>query len=387
MNEIAKVFSSLLLLGAGFAGASLFGPPDLVDNFANQWSSPAQQDPQALRPLDANTPAMPQPLVASAGDAMPIESAVNDLGFQPAVGQFAANSTTNQTITTQWNDQPLAATSTPNDWLREIHAPTTSNASNHSEQSHHVAKANPALAALPELQGPQRTSASSQQPPIQNVDPTSADAWGIPDVSSADQPFVSSAMSSPVDVPSVQKPFGSLNTQEYQPAPYESAFRGIEAPAVQRAPERLTAGSERTHVVADGDTLPLLAERYLGDARLAQELYMHNQDRLQHPDLLPIGVILKLPNRPAQVAAEPSRSWQERPAPQLVPAQSQPNDSPFSSSPFTTIGNEHRSTTAASQGIVHQSKVHQSKLVPIGEEPARPVAATPESIYQEDYSW
>lgn len=379
MNEIAKVFSSLLLLGAGFAGASLFGPPDLVDNFANQWSSPTQQDPQALRPLDANTRAMPLPLVASAADAMPIETVSKDNGFQTAVGQFATNSTRNQTVTTQWNDQPQAAASAPNDWLREIHTPTNPITSAPSQQLHRVAKANPALVALPELQAPERVSASSQQAPNQHVDPTSADAWGIPDVSAAEQPFTGSTMSAPVEAPSIQEPFGSFNAQEFQAEPYESAFRGIEAPAVQRTPEKVAAGSERTHVVADGDTLPILAERYLGDAQLAQELYVYNQDRLQHPDLLPIGVILKLPNRPA---VEPRQSWQERPVPQLVPAQSQPNESPFNSSPFTTIGNPHHPAPRTSHGIVHQSK-----LVPIGQEPARPVTATPQPLYLEDYSW
>ncbi len=61
------------------------------------------------------------------------------------------------------------------------------------------------------------------------------------------------------------------------------------------APADATA---RTHKVVDGDTLTALADRYLGSAARAQELYEANRDVLHDPELLPIGVELKLPPRP-----------------------------------------------------------------------------------------
>jgi nucleoid-associated protein YgaU len=55
-----------------------------------------------------------------------------------------------------------------------------------------------------------------------------------------------------------------------------------------------TAG---THRVVDGDTLRGLAGRYLGNPDRALEIYQANRDVLPNPEVLPIGVELKLPPR------------------------------------------------------------------------------------------
>ena len=52
-----------------------------------------------------------------------------------------------------------------------------------------------------------------------------------------------------------------------------------------------------THTIVDGDTLPALAERYLGSSARANEIYEANRDVLRDPALLPIGMELKLPPR------------------------------------------------------------------------------------------
>jgi hypothetical protein len=49
--------------------------------------------------------------------------------------------------------------------------------------------------------------------------------------------------------------------------------------------------------VVDGDSLPKLAGRYLKDPDRAWEIYRLNRDVLRSPDLLPIGIVLKLPTR------------------------------------------------------------------------------------------
>jgi nucleoid-associated protein YgaU len=54
---------------------------------------------------------------------------------------------------------------------------------------------------------------------------------------------------------------------------------------------------DRRHRIADGDTLPRLAERYLGSAERYLEIYEHNRDVLHSPDELPIGVELRIPTR------------------------------------------------------------------------------------------
>ena len=51
----------------------------------------------------------------------------------------------------------------------------------------------------------------------------------------------------------------------------------------------------RTHKIVDGDTLPTLADRYLGSASRAGEIFAANRDVLLDPELLPIGAELKIP--------------------------------------------------------------------------------------------
>ncbi len=43
------------------------------------------------------------------------------------------------------------------------------------------------------------------------------------------------------------------------------------------------------HTIADGDSLPELARRYLGDPDRAEEIWQWNCDRLSDPEMLPVG--------------------------------------------------------------------------------------------------
>ena len=58
-----------------------------------------------------------------------------------------------------------------------------------------------------------------------------------------------------------------------------------------------TDDEPRRHKIVDGDTLPALAERYLGSAARANEIFDANRDVLPDPELLPIGAKLKIPPR------------------------------------------------------------------------------------------
>ena len=69
--------------------------------------------------------------------------------------------------------------------------------------------------------------------------------------------------------------------------------------------------SARTHKIVDGDTLATLAERYLGDAGRSLELYEVNRDLLPNPEVLPIGLELKIPPRQEEAASSPSVMPQE----------------------------------------------------------------------------
>jgi nucleoid-associated protein YgaU len=61
----------------------------------------------------------------------------------------------------------------------------------------------------------------------------------------------------------------------------------------QMLPE--TASAPPTHKIIDGDTLPSLAERYLGSASRAMEIYEANRNVLANPQELTIGLELKIP--------------------------------------------------------------------------------------------
>ena len=53
------------------------------------------------------------------------------------------------------------------------------------------------------------------------------------------------------------------------------------------------------HAIVNGDTLEALAERYLGRADRAEEIFAANRTRLHDPEILPIGIKLTIPRRVA----------------------------------------------------------------------------------------
>jgi nucleoid-associated protein YgaU len=56
-----------------------------------------------------------------------------------------------------------------------------------------------------------------------------------------------------------------------------------------------TDKTPQNHRIVDGDTLAALAERYLGSAARAKEIFEANREVLSDPALLPIGAELKIP--------------------------------------------------------------------------------------------
>lgn len=80
-----------------------------------------------------------------------------------------------------------------------------------------------------------------------------------------------------------------------RPASYESAS-GEPPSEVAAAPDDQDS-IERRHIVVDGDSLARLADRYLDDPQLADEIFRRNRNVLNDPDLLPIGVELVIPDR------------------------------------------------------------------------------------------
>jgi len=102
---------------------------------------------------------------------------------------------------------------------------------------------------------------------------------------------------SPVPAATVaQQPRANLLQTSFDP----HAGEADRAPAdglTRRSGEEPTT-SLRTHVIVDGDSLPRLAARYLDDPQRGKEIFQLNQGTLTDPELLPIGLELKIPPRP-----------------------------------------------------------------------------------------
>jgi nucleoid-associated protein YgaU len=67
------------------------------------------------------------------------------------------------------------------------------------------------------------------------------------------------------------------------------------AAAAAAAPPAPAAPAPRTHRVTSGDTLTRISSRYYGTATRWQEIFNANRDKLRNPDVLPLGVELRIP--------------------------------------------------------------------------------------------
>jgi nucleoid-associated protein YgaU len=98
----------------------------------------------------------------------------------------------------------------------------------------------------------------------------------------------------------VVKPLEPIAPPPLLPPSYERgdsrAASGWEIPTADVSTGETTRPQTPTsHKIVDGDTLAKLAQRYLGDAGRAGELFQANRDVLGSSDILPIGALLKIP--------------------------------------------------------------------------------------------
>jgi len=77
----------------------------------------------------------------------------------------------------------------------------------------------------------------------------------------------------------------------------------------------------RRHKITNGDSLPGLAQRYLGSADRFLEIFQFNREILSHPDVLPIDLEIRIPPR-QQGSSEPLVP--RRPSVPIAPAPSKP---------------------------------------------------------------
>ncbi len=90
----------------------------------------------------------------------------------------------------------------------------------------------------------------------------------------------------PVDAEKLPPPLAAKYPETSRPS---DSHRGASADLL------LPPTGPRTHKVVNGDTLAVLAQRFLGSAERAREIFDANRDVLSDPELLPIGAELKIP--------------------------------------------------------------------------------------------
>ena len=320
VNELNKLLLSLLLVAAGFFAASCFGPPDLTNRVFGVWDGSGLDPAQSLRPLPpstlrSNAPEPPAQQVAPGPSQRPVTAQAH-VAPEPPSDSFA------------WDDA-TTSNAAPAD------RPFRLTAANEEDAWGRPAFETPAWGAQP-------PAASEPSPGFATSDPAPLAA----------PPLAAAAPSGPT--------FGSwearrpLSATPDTPAP----VRPVEIPS---GPSQVIE-----HVVTDGDTLPLLAKRYLYDERRGQELFELNRDRLESPDLLPIGVMLRVPIESHKPASQPT-------------ARADPWGGDRSVGDFRTV--------SESRGAPGATAARPSTLVPIGRAIEREPAPPPDRLRAADWSW
>lgn len=379
MSELSKLFSSAMLLAVGFFGASLFGPPELTQRLLGQWAAPSVDSNQGLQPIAGGSviaPLAPFPVSEADRSATAIASSASHHVVEKPTGgawempNFGAAAT-----------DPIAATSPTadfNQWLGAAgnwldgQAPAARR-DEAVRPASGISEAEPAaVASLGSVEWlPPRRAARSPSSPVgavarepapiatATVSPPASVTAGVPAIPSVSRE--PQAVRSPAEDP--WSPFAAWGDASHSLSDWPTGAELAAAPVARPRPTGF-----RTHVVTDGDTLPLLAERYLGDAGRSAELFDLNRELLDSPELLPIGVVLRLP--PA-TRRPPARA---RAAAPIAPSDSSP-------SAYATVSSGG-GFTIPSVG----DGADVGRLVPVGD-PEDAAPRVPETTFLHDLSW
>lgn len=303
VNELGKLLSSLILLGAGFFAASLVGPPEVVQRLAHYLQPTGNATSGGLRPVAADAPPVDfagWPAEAPPAGA-PRAASLESTGSMPPVAAMfpptewgaasAESAGLAAPLPSPWSGggagAPPEDSAPSTEWLTGVGLAAPSAIATRSEVDRPLTPvprgAAPAVVAeAPSVETP---PAAASWPELRAPQAPELPAWR--EVTAAKP----ASESTPYDVrPRFADSLEGASADPLGRAPTEAAgFAPL--PRVARAE------SYHRHVVTDGDTLETLAARYLGDASRAGELFDLNRDRLDQPDVLPIGMVLLAPKR------------------------------------------------------------------------------------------
>ena len=90
--------------------------------------------------------------------------------------------------------------------------------------------------------------------------------------------------------------FDDLSKKGNTPSAAKPDFRNVQSGGSSTAPApEPVAGSGKTYVVVNGDSLSKIAKREYGDASKWRRIYEANKDLIKDPDLIYPGQELKVP--------------------------------------------------------------------------------------------
>jgi nucleoid-associated protein YgaU len=281
-----KLLIAGAIIGAGLGVAILLGEPAGVkqalsgdgqnvtsDRTSEPLEKPATENPWKSNGVQLTPAANAYPTAAqSAGSSAPPL-------FDGQVATVAPAATS--TLQVPGNSPPFLGT------LRESSSPSNQNelparARLRSEAPRPIGN-EPRSPATIRLNPPTELGASP--PPAANRDNQLSSDWVAPPALPVG--FAVTANQSAAMPPGYHAPVAAVLPQPASPPPWTTS-KPIDEP--------------RMHIVVDGDSLERLANRYLDDPRRSREIYELNRELLPNPDLLPIGLELKIPDRSARTS-------------------------------------------------------------------------------------
>ncbi|WP_146441461.1 LysM peptidoglycan-binding domain-containing protein [Botrimarina colliarenosi] len=414
MNELSKLISSVILLGAGFLAASLVGPPEVIERLSHYLRPTGPSDAAGLRPLASNSapigaeswPALP----SASGPSVPPTNQVASVaamvppGSWPAETPAAPATPHSATSNSPWGGADAASFATPpssDDWFTgaSLNPPGVTQAATPAAEPSHdsftamrpltpvprsgvTEPAESPAAVAPAVAAPAETApaamAPAEWPELRAPLPPSAEApfadFGAPPAFGQEVTAAKPALNSKPALN--ESPYGERPRYDATSSHFDSGANPLRYDASQRQSfepieRQPVANSYVQHIVTDGDTLPALAERYLGDASRAAELFELNNDRLEHPDVLPIGMVLRAPEgglarKPTPVAGV------------SYPRLERPGD-------FATV-------SASEAYLPPLAAAPRRPLTPVGATDDRPLSREQElgpvdAVYQQEIAW
>jgi 5'-nucleotidase len=158
----------------------------------------------------------------------------------------------------------------------------------------------PLEAPLRPLEAPADTAPRSDVSPavdLAEVAQTAASSTPTAPINPAPQPLDWAHIAPPPALPASFAPAA-------EPAP-KSNWQPSRLPAPTALHAARPPAQPRTYRLRDGDTLERIAERFLGNAERAAEIFETNRAVLARPDLLPVGATIQIPPREAALDLEP----------------------------------------------------------------------------------